>query len=98
MDKFEVGKRYYSWEVRYASNGTDLIDKKMYWLCVKRNESTGYVSFRRYFKGKLMSTQYPRKVEYEWDFGKKVCEKVKIGYGGSGGWRNWFHLRADQTE
>lgn len=96
MDKFEVGKEYFSWETRYSKGGNNLVWNKIIWLCVKRNDSTGYVSFRKYFQGRLMGTQYSRKVEYEWDNGKKTCEMIKIGYGGNGSWRNWYVIRANQ--
>ena len=96
MDKFEVGKEYYSWGAKYTKGGNALVREKTIWLCVKRNDSTGYVSFRKYFQGRLMDTQYSRKVEYKWDYGKKTCEMIMIGYGGSGSWRNWYVLCANQ--
>ena len=99
MDKFEVGKAYFSFDTRYASDGETLVTVKKYWLCVKRNDSTGYVSFRRIYKsGNVSSSQESRKVEYEWNNGKKLYEIVKIGSGGSGSWRNWDLITASQKE
>lgn len=99
MDKFEVGKAYFSFDTRYASDRETLVKVKKYWLCVKRNDDTGYVSFRRIYKGgSVSSSQESRKVEYEWSNGKKLFEFVKIGSGGSGSWRNWDLIRANQKE
>ncbi len=99
MDKFEVGNAYFSFDTKYASDRETLIKVKKYWLCVKRNDATGYVSFRRVYKnGTVSSSQESRKVDYEWNNGKKLCEIVKIGSGGSGSWRNWDLIRADQKE
>ena len=99
MDKFEVGKAYFSVDTMYASDRETLVKVKKYWLCVKRNDSTGYVSFRKIYKnGTVSSSQESRKVDYEWSNGKKVCESVKIGSGGRDSWRNWDLLRANQKE
>lgn len=99
MDKFEVGKAYFSFDTMYASDKKTLVKVKKYWLCVKRNDATGYVSFRRISKsGTVFSSQDSRKIEYEWSNGKKSCEFVKIGSGGSGSWRNWDLIRANQKE
>lgn len=99
MDKFEVGKVYYSFDTMYARDRETLVKVKKYWACVKRNDSTGYVSFRRVYKGgSLSSSQESRKVDYEWSNGKKLYEIVKIGSGGRDSWRNWDLLRANQKE
>lgn len=104
--KFEVGKVYWSREFRYARDGNTLKETRDYWLCVKRNDRTGYVSFSRYYKaGGLSSIVESRKARsyhpYEYQkAGKRdvLVEEISIGYGGSGAWRNHHVIRADQTK
>lgn len=41
--KFEIGQRYYSVEPYIINN--EIKVKKHHWLCIKRNDKTGYVGF-----------------------------------------------------
>lgn len=95
--KFEVGKVYFSEDAVWKSNG-DVGYKKNYYLCVKRNDSTKYVSFKPIYKGQLLNSQESRKAEIDdprW-YGNsgEPCERVSIGYGGSGSWKNWHNIYA----
>lgn len=95
VTRFEVGKVYFSRETRYASNGKTLKEVKIKWLCVKRNDSTKYVSFRRIYKDGLVSSiTEARKFDLEYESGRPVAEFVMIGHGGSGAWRNWHYINA----
>ena len=87
VKKFEVGKVYYAYTSRWAMvNGKEkVISIKEYYLCVKRNDATGYVSFKRFYKdNSLSSSQVSRKVDFRYDLGKPVEELVRIGNGGYG--------------
>lgn len=97
VKKFEVGKVYYANTSRWAMvNGKEkIVSVKDYFLCTKRNDATGYVSFTAYYKG-VLTSKYTRKIEMEYDRGKPTEEFTKIGYGGSGAWRNWYFIRASQ--
>lgn len=96
VKKFEVGKMYYTDDARYIGKGSNqkLGYVRKYWLCVKRNDSTGYVSFKKYLGDNVWSDSYSRKVSYVYEYGKAITEVVKIGYGGDGMWRNWYSLDA----
>lgn len=97
--RFIPGKVYYCTTTRYASDRETLKQVKIYWLCVKRNDSTGYVSFSRIFKGEISKSRDSRKVDIgsDWETNEKY-EKVKIGYGGEGAWRNWFRISATNVK
>ena len=89
IPKFEVGKVY------YATWG----DKKRYYLCVKRNERTQYVSFNPILGGRRMGNSDARRIKigFKWDkSGGKYSEEISIGFGGDGAWRNHYVIRADQ--
>lgn len=97
--KFQVGKIYWSKEFRYKMvDGKEKVVKvKQYWLCVKRNDRTGYVSFQMILNGTLMGRVESRKIKTAMPnamFKGTACEETYIGYGGSGTWRNWHYLNA----
>ena len=101
MIKFEVGKIYWCNDTRYGSDGNTLKQVKIRFLCVKRNDSTGYVSFQRIYKDRSMGKVEARKVSTRVPFGftsKEKVEEIMIGWGGSGAWRNWYCLTADKRE
>ena len=98
--KFEVGKIYFSVYSVWNKEGK-AVQKKKYWLCVKRNESTRYVSFRQILDKTISSTVESRKAKVESPAifstkdGKSVSfEEITIGYGGSGYWRNYHVIAA----
>ena len=99
--KFKVGKIYWCNVTRYASDRETLKQVKIRFLCVKRNDATGYVSFQQMYKGRGLGKIESRKVSINVPFGftaKEKFEEVSIGYGGSGAWRNWYILTADKVE
>lgn len=99
--RFEVGKIYFTRDSVYDKSGK-VVYKKRYWLCVKRNDDTHYVSFRRIVDGVVINTTDSRKVEVfnpaRYGFGGPTCERVTIGYGGSGAWRNYHVIYAEDCK
>lgn len=88
--KFEVGKVYFSTYFVWNKANQE-VKKKKYWLCVKRNP-TGYVSFRQIYSNNTVSGSVDsRKVSTYLHRDSVASEKVSIGYGGSGYWRD-HHL------
>lgn len=94
--KFEVGKIYYSVDAVWNKEDK-VVSTRRYWLCVKRNDATKYVSFKRVYKdGKVSSSVESRKATVQASpifvnaaTGKSESfEKISIGYGGTGYWRN----------
>ena len=98
--KFEVGKIYFSVYSVWNKEGK-AVQKKKYWLCVKRNDSTKYVSFRRILDGSISSSVESRKARVftpaflTTKGGESVSfEEISIGYGGSGYWKNHHVIAA----
>lgn len=60
--KFEVGKVYFSTDSVWNKDGK-VIKKKRYWLCVKRNDRTRYVSFQAIVDGVPISSVESRKAD-----------------------------------
>lgn len=96
--RFEVGKIYLAPTTRYAKDGKTLKHVDIEWLCVKRNDATGYVSFTRYDKFGGIGKVESRKVKINTWKSKTPFEEVMIGYGGSGAWRNWYYLSANNVK
>lgn len=99
--RFEVGRTYYSVDSVWGKDGK-VVKKKRYWLCVKRNDRTRYVSFQAIVDGVPISSVESRKSEVydprRYGFEGETCERVSIGYGGSGSWRNYHIINASNIK
>ena len=84
-DKFKEGAIYYSIQYRY-NRKDEIVPVKIYWKCVKRNPSTGYISFARLYSPTMEEmNRVSRKVENFWDYKdykrQNGYEQICVGHG-----------------